>query len=109
MAYFPYADAHDTDHADTEALRENRIQGGPSWMSSDLYRIDAKAEGNPSQAMMLGPMFQMLLEDRFKMKFHIESKEAPVYVLTVGKGGPKLQAAKEGGAFISTVTIRHRG
>jgi len=78
-------------------------------MSSDLYRIDAKAEGNPSQAMMLGPMFQMLLEDRFKMKFHIESKEAPVYVLTVGKGGPKLQAAKEGGAFISTVTIRHRG
>jgi uncharacterized protein (TIGR03435 family) len=96
MAYFRYADAHDNDHADAEALRENRIQGGPSWMNSDLYRIDAKAEGTPNQAMMLGPMVQMLLEDRFRMKFHIESKEASVYVLTVGKGGPKLQMAKEG-------------
>jgi uncharacterized protein (TIGR03435 family) len=96
MAYFRYADAHDSDHADAEALRENRIQGGPSWMNSDLYRIDAKAEGTPNQAMMLGPMLQTLLEDRFRMKFHIESKEASVYVLTVGKGGPGLQAAEEG-------------
>jgi uncharacterized protein (TIGR03435 family) len=95
-AYFRYADAHDNDHADAEALRENRVQGGPSWMNSDLYRIDAKAEGTPSQATMLGPMLQMLLEDRFRMKFHIESKEASVYVLTIGKGGPKLQMAKEG-------------
>jgi uncharacterized protein (TIGR03435 family) len=96
MAYFRYADAHDNDHADAEAIRENRIQGGPSWMNSDLYRIDAKAEGTPSQAMMLGPMLQTLLENRFKMMFHIGSKEASVYVLTVGKGGPKLQMAKEG-------------
>ena len=96
MAYFRYADAHDNSHADADALRENRIQGGPSWMNSDLYRIDAKAEGTPNQAVMLGPMLQMLLEDRFKMKFHVESKEASVYVLTVGKGGSKLQMAKEG-------------
>jgi len=96
MAYFRYADAHDNDHAGAEALRENRIQGGPSWMNSDLYRIDAKAEGTPNQATMLGPMLQTLLEDRFRMKFHIESKEASVYVLTVGKGGAKLQMAKEG-------------
>jgi hypothetical protein len=97
MAYFRYADAHDNDHADAEALRESRIQRGPSWMNSDLYQIDAKAEGTPNRATMLGPMLQMLLEDRFRMKFHIEAKEASVYVLTVGKGGPELQAAEEGG------------
>ena len=46
---------------------------------------------------MLGPMMQPLLEDRFKMKVHRESKEVPVYELTVTKGGPKLQASTETG------------
>jgi uncharacterized protein (TIGR03435 family) len=38
---------------------------------------------------MNGPMLQALLEDRFKLKIHRETKEVPVYELTVAKSGLK--------------------
>jgi uncharacterized protein (TIGR03435 family) len=41
-------------------------------------------------------MMQALLEERFHMKTHRETREVPVYLLTVDKGGPKFQAAKQG-------------
>jgi uncharacterized protein (TIGR03435 family) len=73
------------------------ITGGPSWLRSAAYNINAIAEGNPSVPMMLGPMLQRLLEDRFHLKIHRETREGPVYFLTVARGGPKLQLFKEGG------------
>jgi uncharacterized protein (TIGR03435 family) len=39
-------------------------------------------------------MLQALLADRFKMVFHRETKEIPVYALVAAKGGPKLQKAE---------------
>jgi bla regulator protein blaR1 len=72
------------------------IEGGPSWIDSDRFKIDAKAESAPGQDMMRGPMLQALLEDRFKLTIRHETKEVPVYVLTVAKSGPKLQATQEG-------------
>jgi bla regulator protein BlaR1 len=72
------------------------IAGGPDWIHSDRYGINAKAKGNPSQEMMQGPMLQALLEDRFKLKIHRETKEVPVYLLTVAEGGPKLEPSTEG-------------
>jgi len=72
------------------------IDGGPSWIHSAFYEIDAKAEGNPSVRMMRGPMMQTLLEDRFQLKIHHQTAEGPVYFLTVARGGPKLHAFTEG-------------
>jgi uncharacterized protein (TIGR03435 family) len=72
------------------------ISGGPPWIDSDLYDIEAKADNNPSREEMSGPMLQALLEERFKLRIHRGTKEVPVYDLTVGKSGPKLQAFKEG-------------
>jgi uncharacterized protein (TIGR03435 family) len=72
------------------------ISGGPAWIDSDLYDIEAKADSNPSREVMSGPMLQALLEERFKLRIYRETKEVPVYDLTVGKSGPKLQAFKEG-------------
>jgi bla regulator protein BlaR1 len=72
------------------------INGGPSWLHSASYDINAKAEGNPSVEMMLGPMMQKLLEDRFQLKIHRETREGPVYFLTVARGGPKLHPFTEG-------------
>ena len=72
------------------------IIGGPAWIHSDLYSIEATADGNPSQEMMHGPMLQVLLEDRFKLKIHREAREVPVYELTVAEGGAKLQPAEPG-------------
>jgi uncharacterized protein (TIGR03435 family) len=41
-------------------------------------------------------MLQALLEERFQLKIHTDNKEVPVYALTVGKDGPKLQEAQPG-------------
>jgi uncharacterized protein (TIGR03435 family) len=77
-------------------LPEHWVRGGPKWIESAYYVIDAKPEGVQTAAMMLGPMLQALLEERFKLSVHRETKEMPAYALVVGKGGPKLTATKEG-------------
>ncbi len=73
------------------------IEGGPNWLDSDRFDISAKADGRFSQAMMNGPMLQALLEDRFKLKLHRESRVVSVYALTVAKVGPKLHPLKKVG------------
>jgi bla regulator protein BlaR1 len=79
------------------------INGGPAWLHSAFYEIDATAEGNPSVATMMGPMLQGLLEDRFQLKIHRQQSEGPVYLLTVARGGPKLQSFAEGSCTQSSV------
>ena len=61
----------------------------PAWANSELYTIEAKAEGTPGQDMMHGPMLQALLESRFALKIRAETKDEPAYALTVAKGGVK--------------------
>src|SRR3569833_53822 len=46
------------------------IEGSPAWAESDLYAIDAEADGAPGEDMMRGPMMQALLQDRFHLKIH---------------------------------------
>ena len=41
--------------------------------------------------MMRGPMLQALLEEQFHLKTHRETREIPVYELSVARGGPKLR------------------
>jgi uncharacterized protein (TIGR03435 family) len=79
-------------------VRDFQISGGPAWIDSEHYDIDAKVDGNPSAKewfQTMGPMLQSLLEDRFKLKLRRETKELPVYVLTVAKSGPKFIPSKE--------------
>jgi bla regulator protein BlaR1 len=71
------------------------IEGGPQWIKSDQYTITAKAEGTPRYEVMNGPMLQKILEDRFKLKIHRQTRNIPVYALSVAKGGPKLQPSKD--------------
>jgi bla regulator protein BlaR1 len=73
------------------------LAGGPAWIKSDQYEIEAKPEGTPVREMMSGPMMQVLLEDRFKLKIHREVKEVPVYNLVIAKGGPKLPKVDQAG------------
>ena len=73
------------------------LEGTPGWANSTSYTIDAKAEGPESGAMMRGPMMQALLEDRFQVKVHRETREISGYIMTVDKGGLKLKPAQEGG------------
>ena len=70
------------------------LTGVPGWSDETLYKIEAKAEGNPDKAQMR-LMVQSLLEGRFKLKMHRETQERPVYLLVTAKDGPKLQQAKD--------------
>jgi uncharacterized protein (TIGR03435 family) len=68
------------------------ISGGPAWTDSDLYNILAATPGEDRPSVdeqML--MTRKLLEDRFKLAFHREKKELPVYLLTVVRTGSKLK------------------
>jgi uncharacterized protein (TIGR03435 family) len=75
---------------------EARVTGGPSWIRSERYRIHARAEGAPSVGLMRGPILQKLLEDRFQLQTHRETRDVPGYHLTAVKNGPKLQPYQVG-------------
>jgi uncharacterized protein (TIGR03435 family) len=76
-------------------VKDFQVSGGPGWITADQYDIEAKAEGEPSQDQMKR-MLQTLLRDRFKLALHHETKDFPIYELTVAKGGFKLQPLKQG-------------
>ncbi len=76
-----------------------QLQGGPSWIDSERYQITAKAQNAVGVRVMEGPMLQALLEERFHLKTHRETREAQVYALTVAKGGLKIKPAKPGGCI----------
>jgi uncharacterized protein (TIGR03435 family) len=66
-----------------------QIKGGPEWLNSTTFDIEAKADKAYS-VDDLHTMFQDLLADRFNLKFHMEPKEGPVYALTVEPTGLKM-------------------
>jgi uncharacterized protein (TIGR03435 family) len=72
------------------------LKGVPAWVSSAKYTIVAKSSTPQTEAMMRGPMMQALLEDRFHLRVHRETRQAPVYLLTVAKSGAKLKPAAPG-------------
>lgn len=77
-------------------VRDFQISGGPGWMSSDRYEINAVTEGTertlPPEKMR--ELLRALLAERFQLKTHDEEKELPVYNLVVAKGGPKLKESE---------------
>ena len=80
-AYGTFADGHSLNP------RILRIVDEPGWIDSEVYAIEAKANGNPPMAEMYGPMLQVLLENRFKLKLHRDTRESPIYTLTIAKSG----------------------
>jgi uncharacterized protein (TIGR03435 family) len=85
----------------------DRLTSGPAWIRTSVYDIEATAEPSAIPAgttaavrrEKMRMMLQTLLADRFKMVIRRETREGPVYAITVAKGGPKLQNAsvEEGG------------
>ena len=79
-----------------------RLSGGPDWIRSDRYDIEATAEKGAFPAGATAKvrqdkmrlMLQTLLASRFKLIVRREMKDQPVYAMVTAKNGPKLQRAK---------------
>ena len=71
---------------------QSQVVGGPSWITTARFDIVATSKGEPTLAML-----KTLLEDRFKVVAHVESREAAVYGLRVeqkdGRLGPAIHPA----------------
>jgi len=78
---------------DAYRVRDSQISGGPSWINTERWDIEAKAESgaglSPGQIQL---MLQSLLAERFQLKLHTETRELPIYELMVAKNGPKLKS-----------------
>jgi len=77
-------------------LQPYQIAGGPDWVNSERFEVDAKAGGSASRAQLF-LMLQSLLEERFQLRTHRETREMPVYALVAARSGLKLPPPKEGG------------
>jgi uncharacterized protein (TIGR03435 family) len=74
-----------------------QIIGAPAWMESERYDVQAKADcshGAISREQMQ-PMMRSLLEERFQLKAHMETRELPIYNLVVAKDGPKIKRSED--------------
>lgn len=75
----------------------------PKWVTTDRYKIQAKAE-HPVTKEQMRLMMQALLAERFGLKLHFENKESPVIVMTLAKPGvlgPRLRPAAEAACEVS--------
>ena len=84
------------------SIKRYQLSGGPSWLDSDRFNIDAKAEGDPTRDQMMA-MLRTLLADRFQLKVHRQTHKGDVYALVVAKGGPKLKESTAQDSYIRTL------
>jgi uncharacterized protein (TIGR03435 family) len=77
-----------------------RLSGNLLRTFDEAYDIEAVAEGSPPEDQ-LRLMFRSLLEDRFGIKVHWETKEMELYRLLVAKDGSKLRRAEEGSKVVT--------
>jgi len=75
-------------------IHVKQIVGAPEWFSKDKYDINGvpDAPGVPNNKQVQS-MYQKLLAERFHLVFHHETREIPIYAVTVAKGGPLLTPA----------------
>jgi uncharacterized protein (TIGR03435 family) len=90
--------------SDAFGVKSFEVSGGPSWLTSERFDIEAKMDAatadalaklsQDQRALVQQQMLQALLADRFQLTVHRETKELTSYTLVIAKGGPKLQEAR---------------
>ncbi|HWF11485.1 MAG TPA: TIGR03435 family protein [Bryobacteraceae bacterium] len=83
--------------ADAYDIREYQVSGVPAWGKSGRFSIEAKTSAPippwPESNKLLAQMVQSLLEDRFRLAVHRETRQDTIYNLVVAKSGFKLKTA----------------
>ena len=87
-------------------IKQDLISGMPGWTDGAHFDVEAKMSPEDAEAfnkltleerkavsriLLLG-----ILEERFHLKAHVETKQLPVYDLVIAKGGLKMKATPEG-------------
>jgi uncharacterized protein (TIGR03435 family) len=83
------------EYREQEEILESQL---PPWANAAPFEIEARAEGNPTKDQVR-LMMRSLLEDRFKLRMRVETRQLPVYALVLvepGKLGPGLQPHNAG-------------
>lgn len=94
-------------------LKDEQISGGPGWINSERFDIEAKVDAAFAEEEKKLPfdqwadkvrlMVQSLLAERFKLKVSHHTKELPVYALVIAKNGAKIQESKPGDSYSSGI------
>ncbi|HTA42601.1 MAG TPA: TIGR03435 family protein [Bryobacteraceae bacterium] len=71
----------------------SRISGAPDWTNSERFDVDARAADTRSTREQYQQMLRSLLEERFRLTVHMETKDLPAYELLLSKTGSRLKAA----------------
>lgn len=79
----------------------HQIQGGPPWLESDGFDIEAKAADSKVTQLQFRQMIQRLLAERFQLATHRVTKELPVYALVQARKGVKLVQARDDSPEVS--------
>jgi uncharacterized protein (TIGR03435 family) len=88
-------------------IQDYQLSGGPNWASSDRWDVVARPPAN-SEASKFNPptvktaptpemlrMLRALIEERFQLTMHEETKQGPAYALLAGDKRAKLNRPKD--------------
>src|SRR5215472_13995742 len=93
-------------------LKDHQLEG-PNWLDDDSVSFDIQAKAAPETTKaQMRVLLQSLLQSRFRLAFHWQTRTMPIYELSVGREGPKLPQPKPGAkpgiqnmsAFFVTIT-----
>ena len=70
---------------------DSRLRGGPDWVRSERYQIEARADGDQDRSITTGAMLRTLLS---QLQLHEASEEKPIYALITAKGRLEAQAGR---------------
>ena len=74
---------------DAYQVPESRIRGGPSWVGSEYFDINAKSSA--TQPELVAAMLRALLADRFQLVTRIDPLEVDGYRLVIAREGLRLK------------------
>jgi uncharacterized protein (TIGR03435 family) len=77
-------------------VRDHQLISGPAWMNTERYEVLAKPSVRAKTSAEFREMVQALVTERFGLQIHRETRQLPVYMLTVAKDGPRLTEWKDG-------------
>jgi uncharacterized protein (TIGR03435 family) len=78
-------------------VKDFQIERVPKWVDSQRFDIVAKKASDNTNSLEDEKSLRESLADRFHLKTHRESKQMPVYLLVVAKGGPRLLTHNDAG------------